>query len=71
MQIILLEQSKKLGKLGDVVTVKPGYARNFLLPQGKLYVRTKTIWKSSKLNGQSAKHATQMQKLLPKVKPNL
>jgi large subunit ribosomal protein L9 len=35
MQIILLERVEKLGKLGDVVTVKPGYARNFLLPQGK------------------------------------
>lgn len=35
MQIILLERVEKLGQLGDVVTVKPGYARNFLLPQGK------------------------------------
>jgi large subunit ribosomal protein L9 len=35
MQIILLERVEKLGMLGDVVTVKPGYARNFLLPTGK------------------------------------
>ena len=35
MQIILLERVEKLGKLGDVVTVKPGYARNYLLPLGK------------------------------------
>ena len=35
MQIILLERIEKLGKLGDVVTVKPGYARNYLLPTGK------------------------------------
>ncbi len=35
MEIILLERVEKLGKLGDVVTVKPGYARNFLLPSGK------------------------------------
>ena len=35
MQIILLERVEKLGKLGDVVTVKPGYARNYLLPAGK------------------------------------
>ena len=35
MQIILLERVEKLGKLGDVVTVKPGYARNYLLPMGK------------------------------------
>lgn len=35
MQVILLERIEKLGALGDTVTVKPGYARNFLLPQGK------------------------------------
>ena len=35
MQIILLERVEKLGKLGDVVSVKPGYARNYLLPSGK------------------------------------
>ena len=35
MEIILLERVEKLGQLGDVVKVKPGYARNFLLPQGK------------------------------------
>lgn len=35
MQIILLERVEKLGQMGDLVNVKPGYARNFLLPQGK------------------------------------
>ena len=35
MQIILLEKVGKLGNLGDVVNVKPGYARNFLIP-GKM-----------------------------------
>ncbi len=35
MEIILLERVEKLGQMGDVVKVKPGYARNFLLPQGK------------------------------------
>ena len=35
MQIILLERIARLGQMGDVVTVKDGYARNFLLPQGK------------------------------------
>ena len=35
MQVILLERISKLGQMGDVVDVKPGYARNFLLPQGK------------------------------------
>jgi large subunit ribosomal protein L9 len=42
MQIILLERVEKLGQLGDVVTVKPGYARNFLLPQGKAIRASKT-----------------------------
>lgn len=35
MKIILLEKIEKLGSLGDVVEVKNGYARNFLLPKGK------------------------------------
>ena len=35
MEVILLERIEKLGQMGDLVTVKPGYARNFLLPQGK------------------------------------
>lgn len=35
MEIILLERVDKLGQMGDLVTVKSGYARNFLLPQGK------------------------------------
>ena len=35
MQVILLEKIVNLGQLGDVVKVKEGYARNFLIPQGK------------------------------------
>ncbi len=35
MDVILLEKVKNLGDLGDTVKVKPGYGRNFLLPQGK------------------------------------
>lgn len=34
MEIILLQDTRNLGKRGDVVDVKPGYARNYLLPQG-------------------------------------
>ena len=35
MQVILLERVAKLGQMGDVVKVRDGFARNFLLPQGK------------------------------------
>lgn len=35
MQVILLERIERLGQLGDVVNVKPGFARNFLLPKKK------------------------------------
>jgi len=38
MQVILLERVAKLGQMGDVVDVKPGFARNFLLPKGKALV---------------------------------
>lgn len=40
MQVILLEKIANLGKLGDLVNVKPGYARNFLVPQGLATVAT-------------------------------
>ncbi|MFM1815817.1 MAG: hypothetical protein RLZ98_2512 [Pseudomonadota bacterium] len=35
MQVVLLERVGRLGQMGDVVTVRDGYARNFLIPQGK------------------------------------
>src|ERR1700737_3861910 len=35
MNVILLERVPKLGQMGDIVKVKPGFARNFLLPQKK------------------------------------
>ncbi|MDF2232938.1 50S ribosomal protein L9 [Albimonas sp. CAU 1670] len=41
MEVVLLERVEKLGQMGDVVTVKPGYGRNFLLPQGKALRATK------------------------------
>lgn len=40
MQVILLEKIDNLGAIGDLVNVKPGYARNFLLPKGKATVAT-------------------------------
>lgn len=41
MEIILLERVERLGMIGDVVNVKPGFARNFLLPKGKALRATK------------------------------
>ncbi len=40
VQVILREDVLKLGNAGDLVTVKPGYARNFLVPQGKAMLAT-------------------------------
>ena len=40
MQVILLEKIVNLGNLGDLVNVKPGYARNYLVPQGLATVAT-------------------------------
>ncbi len=41
MQVILLDKIAKLGGLGDQVSVKSGYARNYLIPQGKAVMATK------------------------------
>lgn len=41
MEVVLLQRVEKLGQMGDVVTVKDGYARNFLLPQEKALRATK------------------------------
>jgi large subunit ribosomal protein L9 len=40
MQVILLEKVHNLGALGDAVKVRPGYARNFLIPKGKAVLAT-------------------------------
>ena len=40
MQVILLERIQNLGELGDSVKVKPGYARNYLIPQGRAVIAT-------------------------------
>lgn len=41
MEVILMERIEKLGQMGDIVSVKPGFARNFLLPQKKALRATK------------------------------
>lgn len=52
MEIILLERVAKLGQMGEIVRVKDGYARNFLLPAGKALRATETNKK--KFDGQRA-----------------
>ena len=40
MEIVLLERIQRLGQMGDIVRVKNGYARNYLIPQGKALLAT-------------------------------
>jgi large subunit ribosomal protein L9 len=66
MQIILMEKVANLGQLGDVVKVKDGYARNFLIPQGKARRATETNLQAfearrAELEKQQAEHLVQAQ----------
>ena len=58
MQVVLLERVSKLGQMGDVVNVKDGFARNFLLPQARHCAPTKQIWSALKTSARNWKHAT-------------
>ena len=51
MQVILMEKVANLGNLGDVVKVKDGYARNYLIPHGKAKRATDENLKASKRAG--------------------
>jgi len=71
-QVILLERVEKLGQMGDVVTVKPGYARNYLLPQGKALRASKdnvAYFEAQKkvLQEQSDKNKKDAEKLAKKI----
>jgi len=72
MQVILLEKIERLGQMGDVVTVKPGYARNFLLPKEKALRATKeniAYFEAEKKALQTAndKKKTEAEKMAKKV----
>ena len=57
-QLLLLEDVEDLGRSGDIVKVKPGYSRNFLLPQKKAVVADKfTLRMQSKLQAERSKQA--------------
>jgi large subunit ribosomal protein L9 len=49
VDVILLQRIKNLGKLGDKVSVKAGYGRNFLIPQGKAVAATEANTTALKL----------------------
>ena len=72
MQVILLERIERLGALGDVVNVKPGFARNFLLPRKKALRANKdnmTYFESkrSELEALNAKHRDEAQGIAGKL----
>ena len=72
MQVILLERVEHLGQMGDVVDVKPGYARNFLLPREKALRATnenKAFFDTQKkvLEAENLKHKSEAEKLAKKV----
>lgn len=57
-QLLLLQDVEALGKKGDIVTARPGYVRNFLLPQGfAMIASANTIRKQEKLRAERAKQA--------------
>jgi large subunit ribosomal protein L9 len=60
MQVILKEKVENLGVLGDIVNIKPGYARNFLIPYGKAVQATEAnikVFESQKAELQKAEKA--------------
>ena len=44
MKIILLKTQEGLGKIGEIINVKPGYARNFLIPKKFAKIATENNW---------------------------
>ena len=72
MEIILLERVEKLGQMGELVTVKSGYARNFLLPQGKAVFASKDNIKhfderKSQLEGENLAKRSEAQSLVDSI----
>ena len=72
MNIILLERIEKLGQMGELVSVKSGYARNFLLPQGKAIFASKQNIKmfeekKSQLEGENITRKTEAKNLADNI----
>ena len=75
MNIILLERVEKLGQMGELVSVKSGYARNYLLPQGKAVFASKDNIKlfeerKAQLEGENITKKNEAQKLADSIKFN-
>ena len=75
MNIILLERIENLGQIGDLVKVKSGYARNFLLPKGKAVFASKENLKifedkKAQLEGENIKKIKEAQNLANSLKLN-
>lgn len=66
MEVILLDKIRGLGNLGDLVDVKPGYGRNFLIPQGKAVPATKA--NRQKFEEERAEHERKAQEILKEAK---
>ena len=66
MQVILLEKISNVGSLGDLVEVKPGFARNFLLPTGKARMATKA--NLEEFEARRAEYEAQQNSLLESAK---
>ncbi len=62
MEVILLENISRLGKIGDVVNVRPGYGRNFLVPQEKAVRATKDNIKEFEARREALEKRDQEQK---------
>ena len=79
MEVILLERIEKVGKLGDVVKVKAGFARNYLLPQNKalrankknLSIYEKEKEKYEKLNNEKLSAAEKIAKKMENISINI
>ena len=72
MQVVLLERVEKLGQMGDVVKVKDGFARNFLLPQKKALRATKANIERfesqrAQLEARNLELKKEAEQLLPKI----
>lgn len=75
MKVILLEPMDNLGDVGTIVTVKPGYARNFLLPRGLATIATESNLKAleAKIRAQARRsaerkaHAEQLREILEPI----